>query len=160
DSIGGFFSVGATIQARSNLDIFVGPSYSYHDDSMQYVAEADDEMGLPHYVLARIDQCTVSMTMRVNWTFSPRLSLQAYAQPYLSTGRYSEYKDVTNAGARRFADRFDRLLPGINLMPGDDTFSAQNGGQFTFDRPDFSFRQLRSTVVVRWEYRPGSSVFA
>jgi hypothetical protein len=95
----------------------------------------------------------------VNWTFSPRLSLQAYAQPFVATGRYTELKDVTNAGARRFADRFDPL-GGANLMLADGTFSADNGGRFTFSQPDFSFRQLRSTMVLRWEYRPGSSVFA
>jgi hypothetical protein len=159
DSIEGNFSAGVTVQARANLDVFVGPSYSYRNDAMQYVEEAADETGRPHYVFARIDQATAAMTMRVNWTFSTRLSLQAYAQPFVATGRYSEYKDVTNARASRFTDRFDRL-GGANLVLDEDTFSATNGGQFTFSRPDFSFRQLRSTVVLRWEYRPGSSVFA
>ena len=160
DSIEGAISLGVTVQARENLDIFVGPSYSYRNEAMQYVEEAEDEMGRPHYVFARINQETAAVTARVNWTFSPRLSLQAYAQPYIATGRYREYKDVTRAGAERFAQRFDRL-EGAGLMQLDDeTFAATNGGRFTFERPDFSFRQLRSTVVVRWEYRPGSSVFA
>ena len=159
DSIDGSFSAGVTVQARSNLDIFVGPSYSYRTDAMQYVEEAADQLDQPHYVFARIAQATAAMTMRVNWTFSTRLSLQAYAQPFNATGRYSEYKDVTNAGARRFADRFDPLR-GANLVLADGTFSAMNGGAFRFEQPDFSFRELRSTVVLRWEYRPGSSVFA
>jgi hypothetical protein len=160
DSRDGGVSLGATIQARENLEVFVGPSYSYRDEAMQYVAGAADETLAPHYVFARIRQATAAMTLRVNWTFSPRLSLQAYAQPFVATGRYGEYKDVTNAGARRHGDRFDRL-EGAGLMLGEDgTFSAMNGGTFSFARPDFAFRQLRSTVVVRWEYRPGSSVFA
>jgi hypothetical protein len=160
DSINGSLSLGATVQARANLDVFVGPTYAYRNDAMQYVAEAADEMDQPHYVFARIDQATAALTTRVNWTFSTRLSLQAYAQPFVATGRYSEYKDVTNAGAARFAARFDRL-EGANLtLAADDTFAATNEGRFTFSRPDFSFRQLRSTVVLRWEYRPGSSVFA
>jgi hypothetical protein len=160
DSIDGGVSVGATIQARANLDVFVGPSYSFRNEAMQYVEEAADDTGRPHYVFARINQTTAAMTLRVNWTFSPRLSFQAYAQPFVATGRYSEYKDVTNAGAGRYAARFDRL-EGANLMfAGEGTLAATNGGRFTFARPDFAFRELRSTAVLRWEYRPGSSVFA
>jgi hypothetical protein len=164
DSINGSLSLGATIQARANLDVFVGPTYSYRNDSLQYVEEAADELGRPHYVFARIYQPTAALTARVNWTFSPALSLQVYAQPYVATGSYSEYKDVTRARAERFADRFDPL-EGRSLVQDGDTFtatndSATNGGRFSFSRPDFSFRQLRSTIVLRWEYRPGSSVFA
>lgn len=160
DSIDGHLSAGVTVQARANLDVFLGPSYSYRNEAMQYVEEAADELGRPHYVFARINQTTAAMTVRVNWTFSPQLSLQAYAQPFVATGRYSEYKDVTNARAQKFTARFDRLA-GRNLMLAeDDTFTATNDGTFSFERPDFSFRQVRSTVVLRWEYRPGSSVFA
>ena len=160
DSTDGGVIAGVTVQARENLEVFAGPSYSFRTEAMQYVEEAADEAGRPHYVFAQIQQATASMTLRVNWTFSPRLSLQAYAQPYLATGRYSEYKDVTDAGARRYAARFDRLEGGNLMLAGDGTFTATNDGRFSFSRPDFAFRQLRSTVVVRWEYRPGSSVFA
>jgi hypothetical protein len=159
DSISGFLSVGATVQARSNIDLFVGPTYSYRNDAMQYVEETPDEMGDPHYVFARIYQATAAMTVRMNWTFSPRLSLQAYAQPFIATGSYSEYKDVVNPTAANYADRFVPL-GAPRLMRTDDTLTATNDGTFSFSRPDFSFRQLRSTVVLRWEYRPGSSVFA
>ena len=162
DSIDGGLDLGATIQARSNIDIFLGPSVWSGSSSLQYVAETADTMGQPHYVFARIRQRTVAMTMRVNWTFSPKLSLQAYAQPFLASGRYTDFKDVTNPGAERFRDRFD-LLGGPNLMLSEDrdTYTATNrGGTFEFGRPDFDFRQLRSTLVVRWEYRPGSNVYA
>ena len=104
----------------------------------------DDTAGMRHYVFARIHQTTASLTARVNWTFSPRLSLQLYAQPFLAAGTYSEYKDVDNPHAARFEDRFTLL----------------DGTEFEIGRPDFDFGQLRSTMVVRWEYRPGSAVFA
>jgi hypothetical protein len=98
----------------------------------------------------------------VNWTFSPKLSLQAYAQPFIAAGRYSDFKDVDNPRAERFRERFD-VLEGSNLRLSDDgdTYIAMNnGGTFEFGRPDFDFRQLRSTVVMRWEYRPGSNIYA
>ena len=158
-SVNGSLSLGATVQARANLDVFVGPTVAFRDDALQYVEEAADELGRPHYVFARIHQRTAALTARVNWTFSTSLSLQAYAQPFVATGRYSEYKDVTRSRAERYAARFERL-EGDALVLADETFTATRGGQFSFSRPDFSFRELRSTVVLRWEYRPGSSVFA
>src|SRR5205823_756929 len=56
------FDLGATIQARSNIDLTIGPSYSYRHDPMQYVAEADDPLGMPHYILSGIVQNTLSLT--------------------------------------------------------------------------------------------------
>jgi hypothetical protein len=152
---------GVTIQARSNIDVFIGPGWSRNDDAMQFVEQTADEAGRPHFVFARIDQSTVAMTARVNWTFSPKLSLQAYAQPFVSTGKYREYKDVDRPGARKFEDRF-HAFADTDLMPSSDgsVFTASNNGTFSFSRPDFAFAQIRSNVVVRWEYRPGSSLFA
>jgi uncharacterized protein DUF5916 len=158
DEIDNGFDLGVQIQAASNIDIFLGPSWSYNNDPMQYVAEAADATGKPHYIFAHIDQKSVGVTTRVNWTFSPKLSLQAYAQPFIATGRYSEYKDVNNPGADRFRDRF--TLIDANAHLSDGVFTVNQQGMYSFGRPDFSFRQLRSNVVLRWEYRPGSSLFA
>ncbi len=155
----GGVELGVTIQARPNIDLFAGPSWSRRDDALQYVQEAADEAGKPHYIFGRINQTNLGMTLRMNWTFSPRLSLQAYAQPFIATGRYSEYKDVDRPDAARFDDRFTRL-EGNNLALNDSTFTGRTTGVFAFGRPDFNFTELRSTVVMRWEYRPGSSVFA
>ncbi len=150
---------GVTVQARSNIDVFVGPGWSRRDEAMQYVEEAVDTAGTSHFVFARIDQTTLAMTARVNWTFSPRLSLQAYAQPFVATGRYRDYKDVDDSGAKQFEDRFTPLSGGsLRLMDG--VFTGNHNGSFQFGKPDFSFAQLRSNVVMRWEYRPGSSLFA
>ncbi|HEU0031359.1 MAG TPA: DUF5916 domain-containing protein [Kofleriaceae bacterium] len=160
DSMDGGIDLGLTIQARPNIDVFLGPSWNRRDDAMQYVDEAVDEMGVSHYIFARIDQTSFGMTFRVNWTFSPKLSLQAYAQPFVASGRYRQYKDVDNPGADKFEDRFHPLAgPELTLNP-DDVFTARYNGTYTFGRPDFNFAALRSTVVMRWEYRPGSSVFA
>ncbi len=137
--------VGATIQARSNLDIFVGPSWFERTDPMQYIDQIDDDAGMRHYVFGRIHQTTAAMTMRVNWTLSPRLSVQGYAQPFVAAGAYTGFKDVNAPRARRFEDRFTPL-------PSIESTGLGN--------PDFNVRELRSTLVARWEYRPGSRVYA
>ena len=152
-------NIGATLQAAPNVDLFVGPSYSERTDPMQYVTEVDTAE--PHYIFAGIYQTTTSMTMRLDWTFSTHLSLQAYAQPFIATGRYSTYKDVDNPSARQFADRF-HVLQGNEISDDGSSIYIHRAGQteYSFAKPDFDLRQLRSTIVLRWEYRPGSTVFA
>lgn len=160
DQLDGGMDLGINVQARSNIDVFVGPSIAERDDPMQYVDEVDDTMGQTHYVFARIRQHSAGMTMRVNWTFSPHLTLQAYAQPFVASGRYLELKDIDDPHARQFEDRFTLLGRSTTLADGTYTTRTAAGASYSYDRPDFNFRQLRSTVVVRWEYRPGSTVFA
>jgi len=145
DSMAVGVNVGATIQARTNLDIFVGPSWFERTDPLQYIDEAVDTAGMTHYVFGRIRQTTAAMTLRLNWTLSPTLSFQGYAQPFVAAGRYDQLKDVDDPRARRFEDRFTRLT-------GRESFAI--------DDPDFNIGELRSTLVLRWEYRPGSTVFA
>jgi hypothetical protein len=152
--------LGATIQARSNLDLFIGPSLYGRNDPMQYVEEVVDTAGATHYVFARIRQWSTALTLRLDWTFSPRLSLQAYAQPFLASGTYSELKDVDAPDARRYEDRFT-LIDGTSYSLVDGVYTVRTPtASYQLAQPDFSFRQLRSTVVLRWEYRPGSTVFA
>ncbi|HUS32318.1 MAG TPA: DUF5916 domain-containing protein [Kofleriaceae bacterium] len=136
---------GLFVQARSNIDVSIGPTWTEATDPLQYVDQIDDTAGMTHYLFGRIRLTTVSLTTRMNWTFSPKLSLQVYAQPFVAVGSYSEYKDVDNPHADRFEDRFKPIT---------------GGESFTFDKPDFNFGQLRSTMVLRWEYRPGSALFA
>jgi hypothetical protein len=148
-------SAGVQIQARDNIDINIAPGYSERDDALQYVTQVDD-----HFVLARIREREIATTLRVNWTFSPHLSLQAYAQPFLASGRYSEFKDVDNPHAVQYHDRFHLLGANEYSVSDEGVVHVNYKGMYDFDKPDFSFGQLRSTLVLRWEYRPGSSVFA
>jgi hypothetical protein len=155
----GGVDLGATIQARSNIDISIGPSIYHRNEPMQYIDQVDDAMGQTHYVFGRLYETDVSLTLRMNWTFSPHLALQVYAQPYIASGKYSELKEVDNPGAERYQDRF-HLLNGDAQRVDDEYHVTRGTASYTFDRPDFNFRQLRSTAVLRWEYLPGSTVFA
>lgn len=90
-------------------------------------------------MFGRIDQKTVSLTARFNYTVTPRLTVQLYAAPFVSAGRYSEFKELANGRARDFSARFSA---------------------YAFDgRPDFNYRSFRTTNVARWEYKPGSTLF-
>ena len=162
DSFRGSTFAGVNIQARSNLELFLGPSYGVASNGTQYVDELADEAGRPHYVFARIRQKTLALTIRGAWTFTPDLSLQVYAQPFLAAGAYEDLKQASSTRADRYEDRFDEYGPrrlrrdGDVYLVDDDLDGATD---YAFDVPDFDFRELRSTVVLRWQYRPGSAVF-
>ncbi len=163
---GMYVSPGLTIRPSDNADLYVGPSYSKSTNPIQYVDEQDAD-GQPYWILGTVDQTTVSMTARLNYTFSPTLSLQLYAQPFMSAGTYADFKYVTNARAAAYEDRFHRIGAGEmtswrneddELVHGVDA-TGDGNGDFEFTDPSFNFKQLRSNVVLRWEYRPGSTVF-
>src|SRR6185503_9651830 len=94
---------------------------------------------------------------------APTLTLQIWAQPFVSAGHYVDYKRVSNPRAARFADRLevfgnDRL---IRSPEGDVSVDLDRDGTADFDLgdPDFTYLSFRSNTVLRWEYRPGSTLF-
>ncbi len=135
-------------------------SYEKKQDNLQYVATTASGSD-PRWVLGRIDQDTWAFTFRANLTLTPELTLQYYGSPFIGTGRYSSFKRATNTLANRYQDRFHAYAPG-EISQGQDGSYAVNeagGGSYSFTNPDFSFRQFRSNLVARWEYKPGSSLY-
>ena len=163
DSHGYGTTIGVTMQARSNLELFVGPNYDRQVNDGQFVEEAVDLDGASHHIFARIFQHTVGLTLRGAWTFTPDLSLQVYAQPFVATGAYRELKQTTDTHAVRWDDRFAPYQAGQVERDANDVYvvdeDGDGGADYVFSVPDFSFRELRSNVVMRWQYRPGSTVF-
>jgi hypothetical protein len=167
DGTGGrtvFFSPGMTVRPASHFDLSLAPALSRNRDPWQCAVPPNCRVG-ERYVFANLDQQTVSLTARLNYTFSPNLSLQYYAQPFISTGEYSEFKQVTDPRAARFADRFytyadqqiaydaDKRIYSVRV---DDSATEPD---FSFRNPNFNSRQLRTNAVLRWEYGPGSTLF-
>ena len=118
--------------------------------------------GGAHYLFGRLEQRTASLTTRVDYTFSPDLSLQLYAQPFVSAGDYSRFREVRDPGASSFDTRF-RTYPDDAVSEVGGPYSVDRDGdgepELEFGDPDFNIRQLRSNLVLRWEYMPGSRVF-
>jgi len=161
-SRGGNVSPLVTVQARSDLDLAIGPTLFGQVDDNQYVDEVEDREGDPRYLLGRIRQVTAALTLRANYTFTPTMGLQIYAQPFVSTGRYSEYKEAVAPQARDYEDRYS-VIQADEGMDADGIRSVDRDGDgltdFEFELADFNFRELRSNLVFRWEYRPGSTFF-
>jgi hypothetical protein len=116
------------------------------------------------------------MTTRVNWTFTPRLSLEMVAQPFVNAGRYENYKEFATPGTFEFArygsdagtvtDAYDVLrnsagvaVDSVRVGRRIDPDGAGASPSFVVQEQNFTFRSLRGSAVVRWEYRPGSALF-
>ena len=89
------------------------------------------------YVFAPLELTQVGIETRLNVTFTPRLSLETYLQPLLSTGDYGGARVLAAASTYEF-----------------DPYAGINADAF-----DFNFRSLRGNAVMRWEWRPGSTLF-
>ena len=126
-------------RATSSMSLSLGPRYFINHDDSQWVTNEDLPTGGQRYVFGRIDQKTVAITTRFNYTMTPTLSLQMYAEPFVSAGEYSNYKELVDGRAEKYEDRYQPY--------------AYRGSA------DFNIRSFRTTNVLRWEYRPGSQLF-
>ena len=152
---------GATYQPTDALRISAWPNISINNDKLQYITTTELN-GDPLYLNGQIDQRTFSMSLRLNYTINPNLTLQYWGQPFISRGRYSNFKYVSSPEAKVFEDRITPLSGSqIQFDNGSYTVDEDLDGQtdFTFGDPDFSFVQFRSNLVMRWEYIPGSEIF-
>jgi len=139
---------------RMNLSL--GPFVNRTVNDLQWVQRV--RTGADHYVFGRIDQRTLGLTGRFDFTFKPDLTLQVYAQPFVSAGAYQDFKQVAEPRAQRLQDRYSPLDPSLT----DGRYQVDLNGDGTaesFGNPDFNFQQFRSTMVLRWEYRPGSLLY-
>ena len=146
--------------------VSVSPFYTSNFNGWQFVARPRDlrvEDGERHYVFADLDQETFGLSARFNQTFSPTLSLQVYAQPFVSAGAYSDLREVADPRADSFDDRFRRFgASEIALDDGEYGVDLDGDGQhddLRFDRPDFNYAAMNLNAVLRWEYRLGSTLF-
>jgi hypothetical protein len=131
-------SPNITWRPRDGIAISAALNLSRSDTDSQWITNLI-EADTPHYVFGHLEQKTVGLTARINYTIKPTLTLQIYAQPFVAAGDYSAFKELTDGRAARYADRY----------------AAYN---YT-ENPDFNVRAFRTTNVLRWEYRPGSALF-
>jgi len=162
------YSPNVTIKPSASTTLSFGPSYDHDKTAQQFVtsfadANAPAGFGGTRYVFARLEQKTFSMDTRLNATFTPTLTLQLFAQPFLASGHYTNLKEFVKP-------KSDQMLiygqgNGSTVVKHDDgSFTVDPDGNgvaapFNVGNPDFNVRSLRGTAVMRWEYRPGSTLY-
>jgi hypothetical protein len=148
----------------ARVSLRVEPQVERSRTSAQYVDTFDDALATNtfghRYVFADLDQTTVSASVRLNWIFTPRLSLEVYAQPLLSSGSYTGFKELAQPRSYDF-----NLYPDPSptddpdrIVVDPDGAAGPAAGQ-EIDDPNFSLASLRGNAVLRWEYSPGSTLF-
>ena len=134
-------SAGADLRISSRLSTSLSVAASKRTDSQQWVANYGHFLSdTTHYTVARLAQTTVSMTARASFTVTPLLTFQFYAQPFMSAGTFSDWREIGEARAEEYDDRFESYGGG----------AAPDG---------FNVKQFNSNAVIRWEYRPGSTLY-
>ena len=145
------------------MNIRINPFFDTNWNELQYVSNEsfrDDS----RYLLGRVDQKTLGIGIRLNYSITNNMSIQYYGQPFVSAGRYTRFKRITDTRSSRFNDRFDVFSNDqLAYDDSDEVYRVDENldGQtdYSFDDPDFNFRQFRSNLVLRWEYTPGSTLF-
>jgi hypothetical protein len=167
-------SGGVYMETRpvSNLQVTVGPNYSRQFSVSQFVRQpvvdplATSTFGA-RYIFGNLHQTTLSMDTRINWTLTPKLSIQSYMQPFVAVGSYDTFKQF------RTPRTFDFDVYGTDIGTITSNTNAQGavtsytvdpdaGGAaptFNINNPNFNVHSLRGNAVMRWEYRPGSVLF-
>ena len=155
--------VSVNYKPMNALSISLAPSFSHNKNKMQYVNTgivADEN----RYIVGEIDQTTARLSLRMTYMITPNLSVQAWGQPFGTSGEYNNFKYITDANASDFNKRFTEIPEEwVSLNDQDEEYAIDENSDgipdYKFAKPDFNVGQFRSNMVVRWEYIPGSTFF-
>ncbi len=179
--LGGYLSYSADGDSRSiytnfefkalpTLTLSVGPQFSKDISEAQWVCSFSDltatETYDNRYVFAHLDQTTFAADIRADWIINPKLSFQIYVQPFIASGKYSDFKYLVRPKSYDFTKYGENgsTLEETIYPEGDILYTLDSDGDgpseaITIGNPDFNYISLRGNAVLRWEYLPGSTLY-
>ncbi len=171
DAAGGWnlqLSPSVAWHPSSAVVVRLGPSYSVGKSAAQFLGAVPDSTAATtfgaRYSFGELSQHQVDLTARFSVTFTPTLSFQLYLQPFVFAADYGRFKELRAPRTFDFAVygrdngstiAFDSASNGYTIDPD----GAGPAATRTLANPDFRVRSLRSNAVLRWEYRPGSTLY-
>lgn len=168
DSEGGFerdLFVNMVYRPTSYIQVELKPNYNIQKTTTQYVDAISDPSAVDtygkRYVFADLDQTTLSTSLRLDWTFSPIMSLQTYVRPYITSGNFENYKEFQTPRELDFevygedTGSITKTANGYQVDPD----GAGPANAFSIAEQDFNFRSVQTNAVFRWEYMPGSTLY-
>lgn len=158
---------GVAFKPIPSVFVQISPTFDRNAGAQQYVTTEVDPTATAfygaRYVFAYVHTRTVSLDTRVNWTFTPNVTLQLYAQPFIASGDYGSFGEF--ARPRGIAQLvYGRDAGAIAYDASSATYTVDPDGAgparaFSFANPNFTTSSLRGTAVLRWRYRPGSTIY-
>jgi len=155
--------IQATYQALKQFSLSFTPRLTTIKHRIQYNSQLIYK-GEHRYIMSRLDQETLSMTVRLNYTINPNLSIQYYGQAFITRGKYDDFNYVIHPLAKSQSKQLAFFKASqisrdasLNQYVIDEDENGVN--DYSFNNPDFSFAQFRSNLVLRYEYKPGSELF-
>ena len=165
-------SLSVTMRPVSSVSVSFGPAYAFNLDRGHWIESIDDPLATgtygKRYIFADLVYKELSAQIRVDWTLTPTLSFQLFAQPFLSTGNYTNFKELARPRS------FDFLVFGKDGSTIKNNIDADGSiGSYDLDpdgssgiapvmnvsNPNFNYVSLRGNAVLRWEYMSGSTLF-
>lgn len=150
----------------TRLRLEVEPGINSQRQIDQYVDYFNDETAEKMYgyrhIVAQLDRKTISAELRLDYTFTPKLSFQAYIQPYMTVGSYSHFKEFEKPESYDFIE-YGKNADMEIIKDGSDGYylypNSINGNEIYIENPDFNYKALVGSAVLRWEFRPGSTLY-
>jgi hypothetical protein len=139
---GSHLSPYVNFRLSPQFQLNVGTGFGRNSSNTQWFGNFEDGAGATHYSFAHLEQRTTSMNVRLNYTMTPDLTLELYGQPFVATGMYSDFRELS---ATPDADAYDARFQPYTPPPTEST--------------QFKVTELITNSVVRWEFRPGSTLF-
>ncbi|MBL7067815.1 MAG: carbohydrate binding family 9 domain-containing protein [Candidatus Marinimicrobia bacterium] len=153
-----------TWRPKQNIQLTAGVEFNNLKDTWAWIGKAEDENGETQYIWSSMDQKTFSMVLRADLTLTPTLSIQYFAQPFFTAGEYFDLMRVNDSYAKDYNKRFEKFGDDISYNYENDEYEVDKGNDgiidYTFEgQTDFNYKQLRSNLVLRWEYLTGSAIY-
>ncbi len=106
----------------------------------------------------------MKLSLRLNYNITPDLTIQYWGQPFLAAMDYSDFKMITDSKASEFTDRFHTFTDEeIRFAESENNYYVDENrdgtDEYSFENPDGNFDQFLSNLVVRWEFRPASTIY-
>ncbi len=159
-------NLSVSLKPSSFLTLSTGPSFTRSRTAAQYVNTVADSTASntygSRYIFSDLDQFQISMSTRINWILSPKMSLQIYMQPLISEGDYWDFKEFARPRTYSFL-RYGSDIGNIRV-DADREYNVDPDGSgaapsFSFRDPDFNFKSLKVNAIFRWEWRLGSTLY-
>lgn len=149
-------------QPTDRLAISFEPRWIRERDSRQFIATLEggrpDTFGR-RYVFGWIDRSEIAGPVRVNYAFTPDLSLELYAEPFAASGRYFRIGELERPRTSDLVTYGEEGATTIARDAAGDYIVTAGGETFSLPNPDFDILSFRSNLVLRWEWRRGSTLF-